>query len=54
MSGAEAQLEDYDLPRRRAIVLAGEGWNSGVIGLAASRLVEKYYYPVVMMPFPTT
>ena len=49
MSGAEAQLEDYDLPRRRAIVLAGEGWNSGVIGLAASRLVEKYYYPVVMI-----
>ena len=46
---AEAQLEGFDFVARRAIILAGEDWNPGVIGLAASRLVEKYHYPVVLL-----
>ncbi len=32
-----------------AIVLAGEGWHAGVIGIVASQLVERYYRPVVLM-----
>lgn len=28
---------------------AGSGWHPGVIGIVASRLVEKYYRPVVLM-----
>ena len=31
------------------IVVAGENWNSGVIGLAASRLTEKYHYPSIVL-----
>lgn len=27
------------------LVVAGEGWNEGVIGIVASRLTEKYYKP---------
>ena len=46
---AEAQLEDFDFPAHRALILAGRDWNPGVIGLAASRLVEKYNYPVVLL-----
>lgn len=46
---AEAQLKDFDFIKHRAIILAGKGWNPGVIGLAASRLVEQYHYPVVML-----
>ncbi|MGX8705253.1 MAG: single-stranded-DNA-specific exonuclease RecJ, partial [bacterium] len=46
---AEVQLEGFDFIRHRALILAGVGWNPGVIGLAASRLVEKYHYPVVML-----
>ena len=46
---AEAQLADFDFPVHRALILAGKDWNAGVIGLAASRLVEKYHYPVVML-----
>jgi hypothetical protein len=42
-------LKDFDFLSRRAIVLAGEGWNSGVIGLAASRLVEKFNYPTILI-----
>jgi single-stranded-DNA-specific exonuclease len=30
-------------------VLASENWHVGVIGIAASRLVEKYYRPVILI-----
>jgi single-stranded-DNA-specific exonuclease len=35
--------------RRRAYVLAGEGWHEGVVGIVASRLVERYHRPVVLI-----
>ncbi len=31
----------------RAIVLAGEGWHAGVIGLVASRVVNRFHKPAV-------
>ena len=31
------------------IVLAGEGWHQGVIGIAASRLAEQYSLPAIMI-----
>src|SRR3954453_6264947 len=34
---------------RSAYVLAGEGWHEGVIGIVASRLVERYHRPVVLI-----
>jgi single-stranded-DNA-specific exonuclease len=44
---AEAALEGQEhLP---AYVLAGEGWHAGVIGIVASRLVERHCRPVVMI-----
>jgi single-stranded-DNA-specific exonuclease len=49
LSGAEAQLEGFDFPAKRSIVLAGEDWNAGVLGLAASRLVERYNLPTVLL-----
>ncbi|MBD3168618.1 MAG: single-stranded-DNA-specific exonuclease RecJ [candidate division Zixibacteria bacterium] len=38
-----------DLKNDKAIVLAGEGWHQGVIGIVASRLVEKYHRPTIMI-----
>ncbi len=35
--------------RRRGYVVAGEGWHEGVIGIVASRLVERYNRPVVLV-----
>ncbi|HEY7732936.1 MAG TPA: single-stranded-DNA-specific exonuclease RecJ [Gaiellaceae bacterium] len=35
--------------RRRGYVLAAEGWHEGVIGIVASRLVERFHRPVVMI-----
>jgi single-stranded-DNA-specific exonuclease len=35
--------------RRRGYVLADESWHEGVIGIVASRLVERYHRPVVLI-----
>lgn len=31
------------------IVIAGEGWNPGVVGIVSSRLTEKYYRPSIVL-----
>lgn len=36
-------------PDRRAIVLAHQDWHAGVVGIACSRLVERYHRPVILM-----
>lgn len=40
-------LDAADLTDRRAIVLQGD-WHKGVIGIAASRIAERYYRPVIL------
>src|SRR5439155_1759497 len=47
--GTIADVESSRLQEAPAIVLAGEGWHPGVIGIVASPLVERYYRPVVLM-----
>ena len=49
LAEAGEQLMHFDFIAHRAIILAGKDWNPGVIGLAASRLVEQYHYPVVLL-----
>ncbi|MGB7604924.1 MAG: single-stranded-DNA-specific exonuclease RecJ [Lutisporaceae bacterium] len=47
---AIAKLEaGYDLENSRVIVLDGEGWHSGVIGIVASRIVEQYSKPTMLI-----
>src|SRR5262245_36049616 len=48
---AVAAIESWPEARRRnrGYVVAGEGWHEGVIGIVASRLVERYHRPVVMI-----
>ncbi len=40
---------DFDPERHFGVVLAGEGWHPGVIGIVASRVVERIHRPVVMV-----
>jgi single-stranded-DNA-specific exonuclease len=35
--------------QRRSIVLASDGWHPGVIGIVASRLVERYHRPTILI-----
>lgn len=41
--------KDPEAAGRRVIVLASENWHQGVIGIVASRLLDLYYRPVVMV-----
>jgi single-stranded-DNA-specific exonuclease len=44
---AEAQVAEQG--ERRSYVLAGEGWHPGVVGIVASRIVERHHRPVVVV-----
>jgi single-stranded-DNA-specific exonuclease len=48
---AAAQVDEWpeEQRRRHAYVVAGEGWHEGVIGIVASRLVERFNRPVVLI-----
>jgi single-stranded-DNA-specific exonuclease len=48
---AAAQVESWpeEWRRRHAYVVAGENWHEGVIGIVASRLVERFNRPVVLI-----
>lgn len=46
---AERKLSRMDLSKMHSIVLDGEDWHPGVIGIVASRLVDKYYLPTIII-----
>lgn len=46
---AREMVQALDLPETFGIVLAHEGWHPGVIGIVASRLVEEFGRPVVLI-----
>lgn len=47
---AVAMVENIDEIRNsQVLVIAEEGWNPGVVGIVASRLVEKYYKPTIIL-----
>jgi single-stranded-DNA-specific exonuclease len=44
-----ALLETANLFDSKFVVVAGEGWHRGVIGLAASRIAERLYRPTIVL-----
>lgn len=49
LQAAEKQIESIDVKKTPVLVLHGEGWHPGVIGIVASRIVERYYRPTVII-----
>ncbi len=49
---AEDQLAgDFDPSRDRVVVLWRDGWHPGVLGITASRLVDRLHRPVILVGF---
>jgi single-stranded-DNA-specific exonuclease len=44
-----AFLFPENIENRRTLVVAGRGWHRGVLGIVASRLLEKYHRPVLVL-----
>ncbi len=42
---------DPELQRARVLVVWGDGWHQGVIGIVSSRLVDKYAKPAIVISF---
>lgn len=42
---------EIDLHHRWTIVLASPDWHPGVIGIVASRIIEKFYRPTILISF---
>ncbi len=38
--------DDHNSP---VLIIAGENWNTGVIGIVASRVLERFYLPVIIL-----
>ena len=52
MESAVKHIESNEkLKYSRVIVVAGEEWHSGVVGIVAARLVEKYGKPTIVITF---
>lgn len=49
LQAAAALIGREGLGTRPALVLAGEGWHPGVIGIVAARLAEEYHRPVALV-----
>ena len=41
--------KELDMENTKVIVVASENWHHGVIGIAASRIMEKFYRPTILL-----
>ena len=49
LAQAEEQAQAHDFARSRALIVMGEGWHVGVIGLVAGRLCKRYACPTAAL-----
>jgi single-stranded-DNA-specific exonuclease len=49
LKAAAALIRRDNLAARPVLVLAGEGWHAGVIGIVAARLAEAYHRPTALV-----
>lgn len=45
------QIEENNLDKEDAIILAGKNWHTGVIGIVSSKITEKYYRPSILIGY---
>jgi single-stranded-DNA-specific exonuclease len=50
-AGACAEIERQGFEREAALVIGRGGWNPGIVGIVAGRLVDRYQRPVIVIGF---
>lgn len=45
------KIENENLENNKAIVLGGQNWHHGVIGIVASKITEMYFKPSILLSF---
>ena len=48
---AKKQIEEKHLDENNTIVVAGENWHHGVIGIVSSKITEMYFKPSILLSF---
>ena len=48
---AMRQIEDNHMENDKVIVVGGEGWHHGVIGIVSSKITDLYYKPSILVCF---
>jgi single-stranded-DNA-specific exonuclease len=43
--------ENFPISENAVLVIGKQGWNAGVIGIVASKLVERFYRPTIILSF---
>ncbi|WP_045522919.1 single-stranded-DNA-specific exonuclease RecJ [Neobacillus niacini] len=51
LEAIEEVEKNYPIDSNSVLIIGKEGWNAGVIGIVASRLVEKFYRPTIVLSF---
>ena len=46
---AEKQIEENELYKNPVIIVGGENWHHGVIGIVSSKITEKYFKPSILL-----
>ncbi len=48
---AYQKIEETFSPEDRIIIVDGDAWHSGVIGIVASRIIERYHRPAIIITY---
>lgn len=48
---AEAEIAEHGFASDPVIVLGRQGWNTGIVGIVAGRIADKYAVPVIVVGF---
>ena len=48
---AVEKIKEEHLDENKAIIVGGENWHHGVIGIVSSKITEKYFKPIILFSF---
>ncbi len=49
LNDAMKMIDEKDIVKNKILVLGSENWHEGVVGIVASRIVDKYFRPTILL-----